>query len=155
MLALSATRAAPQLSVVRMRAAAREMKMNDYEREDVHYSLWGKRFFPSRLRVSGHVQITGANDPGDIGETGRYRGKPTPYGACEVRCTVKGRKKIAYLARHLTKHLAHYRAQHASDVVYWILWRGTQGNMELTVNELARLAETRVPVAMDYIHMEE
>jgi len=27
--------------------------------------------------------------------------------------------------------------------------------MELTVNELARLAEMKMPVAMDYIHMEE
>jgi hypothetical protein len=137
-----------------MRTATIEMN-EDYERVEVYYSLWGKRFIPSRLRLAGRVQIVDINDPGDIGKTGRYRGKPTPYGACQVRCTIKGPKQIAYLARHLTKHRTHLRAQHVSDIVYWILWRGVQGNMELSVGELARLAETKVPVAMDYIYMEE
>jgi len=131
------------------------MNTGDYEREDVYYSLWGEKFFPSRLRVDGKVQITDASDPGETGTTGRYRGRSMPYGACRVRCTIKGRRKIGYLARHLTKRLPYYRARHASYVVYWILWRGVQGNMELSVNEVARLAETRVPLAMDYIQMDE
>ena len=129
------------------------MSKDDYEYQDVYYSLWGKRFCPSRLRITGKVDIVGATDPGDIGQIGKYTGKPKPYGACQVRCTVRGRNKIAYLARHLTRHLAHYKAEHATHIVYWILWRGVQGNMELTVNELARLAEMKVPVAMDYIQM--
>jgi len=138
-----------------MKTKTDEADEGNYERVDVYYSLWGARFSPSRLRIAGKVQITDANDSGDIGKTGRFIGKPRPYGACEVRCTIKGRMKIAYLARHLAKHLAYYKARHASRVVYWILWRGVQGNMELRPNELARLAETKVSVAMNYIHMEE
>lgn len=130
------------------------MSNADYEFEDVSYTLWGNDFYPSRLRISGKVEITEASDPGEMTRIAKLQGKPTSYGACEIRCTVMGQKKIAYLARHLTKHLSYYRAQHATDIVYWILWRGIQGNMELTVNELARLAEMKVPVAMDYIHME-
>ena len=101
------------------------------------------------------MEVADANDPGDLGRIGKYRGKPTPYGACDIRCTIKGRRKIAYLATHLKKHLASYRKQHATHIVYWILWRGTQGNMELRVPELTRLAAMRIPVAMDYIHMDD
>ena len=64
---------------------------------------------------------------------------------------MKGQSTIAYLARHLSKNLAKYKAGHATDVVYWIHWHGVQGNMELTANELGRLVEIKVPVAMDYI----
>jgi|ERR1051325_3311361 hypothetical protein len=132
-----------------------EMSKGKYEREEVWYSLWGEKFFPSRLRIGGKMRIVRANDPGDIGTRGRYRGKPTPYGSCNVECTIKGRRKIAYLARHLAKHRTRYRAQHVSDMVFWILWRGVQGNMELSASEVARLAETKAPVAMDYILMKE
>jgi hypothetical protein len=132
-----------------------EMSKRDYEREEVWYSVWGEKFFPSRLRLRGKVRIVRANDPGDIAVTGRYRGKPTPYGSCNVECTIKGRGKIAYLARHLAKHRRYYTVQHVSHIVFWILWRGVQGNTELSVNEVARLAETKVPVAMDYMLMEE
>ena len=128
--------------------------VEQYEREEVHCALWGERFFPSRLHLTGHVEVADANDPGDIGVLGKYRGKPTPYGSCAVRCTIKGRKKIAYLATHLKRHLAVYRKHGATSIVYWILWRGTQGNMELTVQELKKLADMKVALAMDYIHME-
>jgi hypothetical protein len=130
------------------------MKKADYEYEDVYYILRGKNFHPSRLHVSGRVEITDANDPGDMTRIAKLRGKPTDYGACIVRCTISGRRKIAYLSRHLTKNISSYKAQHATHIVFWILWRGIQGNMELTVNELAKLAEMKVPVAMDYIYME-
>jgi len=131
------------------------MSNGEYEREEVRYSLWGKKFIPSRLKVSGKVRIVRANDPGDIGTTGRYRGKPTPYGSCDLECTIRGRGKIAYLAGHLAKNRIRYKALRVSDIVYWILWRGVQGNMELSVNEVAKLARTGVPVAMDYMFMEE
>ena len=144
-----------RIFIVARKNATVEMSKDTYERAEVWYALWGERFFPSRLRISGKVKIVRPNDPGDIGTTGRYRGKPIPYGSCDVECTIQGRRKIAYLAEHLVKYRNHYKTQRASDIVYWILWRGTQGNMELSANELAKLAETKAGVAMDYILMEE
>jgi hypothetical protein len=132
----------------------KSVQTKDYEREDVWCALWGNRFIPSQLRVSGQIEIADANDPGDIGTLGRYRGEPTPYGSCNVRCTIRGRKKIGYLATHLRRNLARYRRHGATSIVYWILWRGIQGNMELTVQELRKLADMKVAVAMDYIQME-
>lgn len=119
---------------------------------EAHYSLWGERFFPSRIKVSGNVEIINAIDPGDIGKIGKYRGKPTPYGSCDVRCTRMDRSQIVYLAAHLKRHLALYRKHEATDIVFWIIWTGVQGNMEFTVQELRKLADMRIPVAMDYIH---
>jgi hypothetical protein len=132
-----------------------DMKKVECENEEVWCSLWGDKFVPSRLRIGGQVRIVHANDPGDIGTMGRYRGKPRPYGLCDVECTVKGRGKISYLARHLAKRRRYYLARHASHVVYSILWRGVQGNMEFSAKELANLAKTRVAVAMDYMFTEE
>jgi hypothetical protein len=126
-----------------------------YECVDVYYGLQGTRLIPSQLCLPGKVEIVNANDPGDIGQTGKYKGKPIPYGVCNIHCTARIPDRISYLAKHLTKHQAQLKAAHATSIVYWILWRGIQGNMELTVNELARLAEMKVPVAMDYIQMED
>lgn len=134
------------------------MKKNDasegYGPVEVYCSLWGKHFFPSRLKVFGKVEIINANDPGDIGQTGMFRGKPMPYGTCEVKCTLVGGTQIVYLASHLKRYLPLYKKSRATDIVFWIMWRGLQGNMEFTVQELRKLADMKIPVAMDYIHME-
>lgn len=134
------------------------MKKNEpseeYEPVEVYCSLLGEHFFPSRLKVFGKVELINAKDPGDIGQTGKYRGKPIPYGTCEVKCTLVGRTQIVYLATHLKRYLPQYKKNRATNIVFWILWRGLQGNMEFTVQELRKLADMKIPVAMDYIHME-
>ena len=77
-----------------------------------------------------------------------------PYGTCEVKCTLVGGTQIVYLASHLKRYLPLYKKSRATDIVFWIMWRGLQGNMEFTVQELRKLADMKIPVAMDYIHME-
>jgi len=122
--------------------------------DDAYISLRGPRFYPSRLEICGAVEVTKAKDPGTIASQGKYRGKKKPYGACEIRRTKPGRN-IAPLADHLRRNSSRYKAAGATDIVFWILWRGLQGNTELTVRELAALAAARVPLAMDYIFIKE
>lgn len=123
-------------------------------RDDAFIALWGRRFYPSRLRLRGAVQVVNANDPGAIGTIGRYRRQKLPFGSCRIRCAKAGRN-IAFLAEHLRRHSGRYKKAGATSIVFWILWRGSQGNTELTARELSRLAATRVPLAMDYIFEEE
>ena len=52
------------------------MNEPEYEPVTVYYSLRGEKFHPSKLQLDGGVEIVKANDPGHIGSTGRYRGKP-------------------------------------------------------------------------------
>ena len=123
-------------------------------REDLYVSLWGRRFYPSRLKLRGGVVVTHAADRGEIGTRGKYRGKKVPFGSCHVFPKTNGRK-IAFLADHLRRNSRRYKAAGVTHIVFWILWRGGQGNTELTVRELAKLAAARVSLAMDYIWIEE
>ena len=127
---------------------------NEYDHITVYYSLWGEEFYPSMLDISGDVEVVDANDPGDIGIIGKYKNKPIPYGSCQVKCTMKSQNNIIYMAKHLKKHLSAFKKANASDIVYWIIWRGIQGNMEFNVLELAALADMGIPVAMNYIQMD-
>lgn len=127
---------------------------NQYDHITVYYSLWGEEFFPSKLNISGEVEIVDANDPGDLGNIGKYKAKPTPNGSCQVQCKLKSQNNIIYMAKHLKEHLDELKNANASDIVYWIIWRGIQGNMEFDVDELTALADMKIPVAMDYIQME-
>ena len=122
--------------------------------DDVYVSLWGRHFYPSRLRLRGAIEVTKANDPGTIGTRGKYRGQKKPYGVCQIHSTKPGRNIVA-LADHLSRNSDRYKAAGATEIVFWIVWRGIQGNTELTVRELAALAAARVPLAMDYILIEE
>jgi hypothetical protein len=47
--------------------------------------LHGDTFSPSKVEAEFGVRFQSKNEPGEIGTTGRYRGKPVPYGsACYV-----------------------------------------------------------------------
>lgn len=48
---------------------------------EVQCRLQGKYFYPSRLNLKN---IQRANDPGEIGDIGKYNGKPRPYGSCTI-----------------------------------------------------------------------
>ena len=123
-------------------------------RDDVYVLIWGRRFYPSRLRLRGAVEVTKATEPGTIGTRGKYCGQKKPYGACHIRSTKPGRNIVA-LADHLRRNTSRYRAAGATEIVFCIVWRGIQGNTELTVRELAALSAAGVPLAMDYILFEE
>jgi hypothetical protein len=131
------------------------MTKSEYNPITVYYSLWGEEFYPSKLHLDGDIEIVDSNDPEEIGDIGKYRDKPLPYGACKVECTLNNTNNIIYMAKHLKNHHNLLMEANASDIVYWIIWRGIQGNMEFDVNELSALAEMKIPVAMDYIQIED
>jgi len=47
----------------------------------VTLDFYGESFSPSKLESITEVKLVRAKEVGDIGETGRYREKPLPYGA--------------------------------------------------------------------------
>jgi hypothetical protein len=44
----------------------------------------GPRFSPTAVEASTHVKFTRKNEPGETANTGRYRGKPLPYGSGDI-----------------------------------------------------------------------
>jgi hypothetical protein len=128
----------------------------EYEWQEAWYTISGSKFYPSRLHFRGKVAMIRSNDPGELVQRGLNKNRfvLSPFGHCSVKCTIKGRGKIAYLADHLHKNRPKLRKHHGGRVVFWILFRGVQGNMEFTVQELAKLAKIKVPLAIDYVQMD-
>jgi len=115
--------------------------------------LFGENFFPSRLGLQNMRQ---ANDPGDLGQIGKYKGLPRPYGSCcittpeEIALT----NRVEWLADFTDKNKHAFIDAGATEIVFWIYWEGIQGNMELTPKELKKLAKLEIPLAMHYLQIE-
>ena len=53
------------------------------------FSVTGYKFSPSVFSQINSVKLVRANEPGDIGTIGRYRGRATPYGSASVEISDK------------------------------------------------------------------
>jgi len=116
--------------------------------------LYGERFYPSRLSFSN---IRNANDPGDIGELGRYRGKPKPYGSCCIMTPpeIGAEHRIEWMADFMEENKEGFAKAGATEITFWIYWEGVQGNMEFTPQELQKIAKLKIPLCINYLQIEE
>jgi len=64
-------------------------------RTQVSFIATGERFTPSKVSAS----FTASHDPGVIGDRGRYRGVPVPYGSADFHAPEEEPEKIAYIHR--------------------------------------------------------
>lgn len=119
--------------------------------------LWGKDFDPSCIQNVAGAVVRDCDTPGEIGITGRYKGKPVPYGACILATPehIRVPDRILWMADFIHKHIQTFREAGATDIIYWIYWTGTQGNMEFSVEELKKIAALSIPLAIDCIHVQE
>ncbi len=87
-------------------------------RTQATFVVTGKRFTPSIVQAS----FSDAHDPGVIGDVGRYRGVPVPYGSAQFTAPEDESEKIAWIhcrafpllsaireagAEHLTLHVTY------------------------------------------------
>ena len=118
--------------------------------------LWGESFSPNLLRTISNISLSNAIERGESGRLGRYKNKPTPYGTCHL-CVPDGvaADPIEWLADFVIEHKGEFERVGATNIVFWIVWFGNQGNMELSVSQLSKLSAMQIPVSMDYVFVED
>lgn len=118
--------------------------------------LSGDAFKPDLLaeKLKG-IQLRNPISPGQLGKFGRYKGKPVPYGLCSIATPeeVEVGKRIEWMADFINENMQHFRECGATEIEFQIDWYGIQGNMELSVIELEKLASLKIPVNMNYFQL--
>ncbi|MEZ4933060.1 MAG: hypothetical protein R2788_13190 [Saprospiraceae bacterium] len=118
--------------------------------------LWGENFSPSEIKDIPNIIIQDLNEPGEVSNLGRYKDLPTPYGACSLHTPeeIRSENKIEWMADFILKNKPCFENAGATDITFWIHWTGIQGNMELSVIQLKKIAKTKVPLCMTYMYEE-
>lgn len=83
-------------------------------RTQVTFSATGARFTPSKVTA----EFSEAHDPGVIGQTGRYRGVPVPFGSADIDVPDEVPEKIAYVYERVRPFLCAMREAGAED--FWL-----------------------------------
>ena len=113
--------------------------------------LWGELFSPREATSATGLVLCDANEPGELGTVGRYRGIPVPYGAASLEppATVAAADRLGWLLAAATPHVDTLRGQGAE------LWRlhldvryQAQCNLEFSPEEVAAVAALRVPLTV-------
>lgn len=120
--------------------------------------LSGSEFRPTILSEKfKDIELRNIVNSGDIATTGKNKGKPSPVGRCTVvtPTTVIPDKRIEWIADFIKKHEKTLREYGVTDFDIQINWKGVQGNMELRVIELEKLADLKFPVSMNYFFVKD
>jgi hypothetical protein len=118
--------------------------------------LQGENFFPSKLLNIPDILISDSIDKEEIGNFGRYRNLPTPYGACTIVAPkeIDRIDTIIWMANFIIQNMQKFKNAGATSMIFWIYWYGGQGNMEMTPKEIEKIHETGLNLCVDYIFIE-
>ena len=110
------------------------------ERVSLSFHAMGDAYFPRRVSFSW----TQADDPGTIGERGRYRGIPTPYGSSsyEVPDEIPIQDRIAHLHKMIVPLLP--KISEAGATRTWVsagYFYDSQCNLSFSLEELGMLRD--------------
>lgn len=109
------------------------------------FHAFGTQFRPSQI----DYPFTTSMDPGTIGNEGRYRGKPIPYGSIVINVPrqIPNNKRIEYLVRTVLPLMAELKLAGATD---WYINIGRfysgQCNEAFSTEELKLLASMDCPL---------
>jgi len=104
-------------------------------------SIQGDRFSPSRVALTG-VKFKEAHEPGEIGQLGIYRDKPTPYGTATISVAEKSGDwgLLDKILDILENNIDSIREAGAEDVILDCdLFHDEQCNFEFTREQLGRI----------------
>ncbi len=119
--------------------------------------LYGENFSPKKLLNIKNIYFKTKNEVGDIAPIGRYKDKPLPYGSCTLMVPkhIDIKNRIEWMADFIYENIDSFKESGATDITFSICWSGLQGNMELSVEELQKIAKLQIPLSMDYIYEKE
>ena len=110
--------------------------------------LQGDTFSPSEAERLTGLSLVRKVEPGEIGERGRYRGQPTPYGAAALAVpeAVPEEQKLEWLLTVALEHLSTFRRLGADEPeVYATYAYDAQCNLSYSSSELEKLARLSLP----------
>ena len=124
-----------------------DVGQNMIHRTQVTFTAYGERFAPSKVLA----RFSDAHDPGAIAKTGRYRGKPTPYGSASFDAPEEEPQKIEYLHRLVVPLLPALRDAGANDFWLRITYHSDSGALGFSKREIVMLAEMECDVPIDCV----
>jgi len=111
-------------------------------------SVVGDKFSPTVFAKISPVKLIAVNEPGEIGNSGRYKGKPTPYGAATIEVSHKAEKdwsRFDDLLTVLESCIDALREAGAEDITLMCsLFHDGQCNFGFSQDELKRIAALKV-----------
>ena len=101
--------------------------------------FWGESFQPGRAEQLTGLVFTEKNEVGDIARTGRYKNKPTPYGAAsfEPPDNLESPDRVLWLAQQWASKIGLVRQCGAEDIHFMVVYyHDGQCNCALSVEEI-------------------
>ncbi|MEM1057223.1 MAG: hypothetical protein AAGI52_17025 [Bacteroidota bacterium] len=113
-------------------------------RESLSLSIVGDTFSPGEASRQTGLQWNRANEPGEIGARGRYKGRPTPFGSArlEVADESPEEDKLTPLLRQVVPHMETLRSLDAEtfEVYVGYVWRD-QCNLAFSPSAMRLMGE--------------
>jgi hypothetical protein len=118
-------------------------------REQVTFTAQGDQFMPSKVKA----YFTEFHDPGVIGNIGRYRGVPIPYGCASIDAPENTSEKIKYIHSKVVPILEQLRHTGASSLRLHITYHyDTQCALGFSDSEMKLISELGCELAIDCLN---
>ena len=124
----------------------------------VYIQLLGDTFSPSAAEEVTGLALLDKREPGHIGQRGRYRDKPVPYGVASLDAptNVPPADKLSWVIDRALPHIEALREMGADHSEVWIVEHfDGQANMYYTPEELAKLAQLGLPLCVSGYEVEQ
>ena len=112
------------------------------------FSASGEKFSPAIFSKINSFKLVDANEPGNIGRRGRYRGKPEPYGSARIEVSDKAEDDWSSFDNLLTvmeNCIDDLREAGAEDIsLYVSLFHDGQCNFAFSNDQLKRMVALNV-----------
>jgi hypothetical protein len=107
----------------------------------------GAQFSPRKVNLPDGVQFDKVNEPGDLGTTGRYKGKPTPFGSASLRFPSDQGTQLREVLLTIERIVASARLAGAAEIeLYLGVDYVSQCNFELCPEDLEILGRLKIPL---------
>jgi hypothetical protein len=108
----------------------------------------GEKFSPNNAEKETGITFSEKNEVGDIGKTGRYKGKPLPDGRAglDPPKSVVWHERVSWLINYLEGKIDIIRKCGASDMHFSVAYYyDKQCNCDLSIEEIKGLANLGIP----------
>jgi hypothetical protein len=128
---------------------------------DVNISLYGKDFSPSFMERTTNLNLVEKNEPGEIGTSGKYKGRPRPYGSAVLRLNSPTKEygpQVDSLLSRVESVAAEICESGVEEKTMWIVVtaeHGEQRNLEFSPKLMGRLSALGISLAISNYSKEQ
>jgi len=133
--------------------------MKKWNEEGVYpeYQIWGKDFSPAKLKnlIPNLVFDENTHEAIDIGSRGRFKDKEYGYGSCTIIPPSNEIYTLEYICDLILENRKILDKLNIESEFLKIFWVGCQGNMEFSSDQLLKISQLKVTLAITYIYVEQ